>query len=76
MIQNWNAVVTVFQGGFKRAVRALRELGRIERSPYHNVLVMTVDNPLDVQSRGVVGRVDAKAAGVFRPDFADVFVRG
>ena len=48
MIQNWNVVVTVFQGGFKRAVRALRELGRVERSPYHNVLVMTVDNPLDL----------------------------
>ncbi len=48
MIQNWNVVVTVFQGGFRRAVRALRELGRVERSPYHNVLVMAVADPLEL----------------------------
>jgi tRNA(Ser,Leu) C12 N-acetylase TAN1 len=48
MMQDWNVVVTVFQGGFKRAVRALRELGPVERSPYHNVLVMAVENPLDL----------------------------
>ena len=48
MMQDWNLVITVFQGGFKRAVRAFRELGRIERSPYHNVLVMAVENPVDL----------------------------
>ena len=46
MMQDWNVVITVFQGGFKRAVRALQELGRIERSPYHRVLVMAVENPV------------------------------
>jgi poly-gamma-glutamate synthesis protein (capsule biosynthesis protein) len=48
MMQDWNVVVTVFQGGFKRAVRALHELGRVERSAYHNVLVMAVENPLEL----------------------------
>ena len=48
MMQDWNVVITVFQGGFKRAVRALRELGRVERSAYHNVLVMAVETPVDL----------------------------
>ena len=47
-MQDWNVVITVFQGGFKRAVRALRELGRVERSAYHNVLVMAVESPVDL----------------------------
>jgi hypothetical protein len=45
-VQDWNVVVTVFQGGYRRALRALRELGPVERSPYHNVLVMKVIDPL------------------------------
>lgn len=45
-MRDWNVVVTVFQGGYRRALRALRELGPVERSPYHNVLVMKVDDPL------------------------------
>lgn len=44
-MEDWNVVITVFQGGYKRALRALRELGSAERSPYHNVLVMKVDDP-------------------------------
>ncbi len=44
-MEDWNVVITVFQGGYKRALRALRELGSVERSPYHNVLVMKVDDP-------------------------------
>jgi len=41
----WNVVVTVYQDGFRRALDALHKLGPVERSPYHNVLVMQVDNP-------------------------------
>jgi len=44
-MEDWNVVITVFQGGYRRALRALRELGPVERSPYHNVLVMKVDDP-------------------------------
>jgi hypothetical protein len=47
-MKEWNVVITVFQGGFKRAIRALHELGPVERSPYHNVLVMTVTDPLQL----------------------------
>jgi len=39
-------IITVFQDGFRRVLRALRELGPIERSPYYNVLVMKVDDPV------------------------------
>jgi tRNA(Ser,Leu) C12 N-acetylase TAN1 len=42
----WNAVISVYQDGFRRALRVLRELGPVERSPYHNVLIMTVDDPV------------------------------
>ena len=45
-MQDWNAIVTVFQDGYRRAVRALRALGPVARSPYHNVLVMKADDPL------------------------------
>ena len=37
-MKDWNIVVTIFQDGFWRALRALRALGPIERTPYHNVL--------------------------------------
>jgi tRNA(Ser,Leu) C12 N-acetylase TAN1 len=45
-MKDWNVVITVFQDGFRRAVKALGELGTVERSPYHNVLVMSVENPV------------------------------
>jgi hypothetical protein len=43
---NWNIVISIFQDGFRRAIRALRKLGPVERRPYHNVLVMAVDDPI------------------------------
>lgn len=45
-MKDWNVVISVYQDGYRRALRALRELGAVERSPYHNVLVMRVDDPL------------------------------
>jgi tRNA(Ser,Leu) C12 N-acetylase TAN1 len=43
---DWNVVVSIYQDGFSRAFHALREFGQIERSPYYNVLVMRVDDPM------------------------------
>lgn len=45
-MKDWNVVVTVYQDGFRRALRALQKLGQAERSPYHNVLVMKVEDPI------------------------------
>jgi tRNA(Ser,Leu) C12 N-acetylase TAN1 len=45
-VKNWNIVVTTYQQGFRRALRALQEIGSTERSPYHNVLVMEVIDPI------------------------------
>jgi tRNA(Ser,Leu) C12 N-acetylase TAN1 len=45
-MKDWNVIISIFQGGFRRARRALRELGPVDRSPYHNVLVMAVDDPI------------------------------
>lgn len=45
-MKDWNVVVTVYQEGFRRALRALRDYGPVERSPYHNVLLMTADDPM------------------------------
>ena len=47
-MKDWNLVVTIFQDGFRRTIRALRNLGPIEKTPYHNVLVMSVDEPVKV----------------------------
>ena len=44
-MKDWNVVVSVFQDGYSRALRALQKLGVAERSPYHNVLVMKVEDP-------------------------------
>ncbi len=45
-MKDWNLVVTIFQDGFRLALRALRVLGSIERTPYYNVLAMKVDDPV------------------------------
>jgi tRNA(Ser,Leu) C12 N-acetylase TAN1 len=45
-MKDWNVIVTVYQQGFRRALRVLRDVGPIERSPYHNVLVMKADDPM------------------------------
>jgi tRNA(Ser,Leu) C12 N-acetylase TAN1 len=43
---DWNVVVSIYQDGFRRAFRALQDFGQIERSPYYNVLVMQVEDPV------------------------------
>ncbi len=45
-MKEWNVVITVFQDGFRSALRALRQLGEVERGHYHNVLSMKVDDPM------------------------------
>ena len=45
-MKDWNVVISVYQDGFRRALHALRELGPVERSPYHNVLLMKAENPM------------------------------
>ena len=44
-MKDWNVVISVYQDGFRRALRALKEFGPVERSPYHNVLLMRVEYP-------------------------------
>jgi len=44
-VKDWNVVINIYQDGFRRALRALKEFGPVERSPYHNVLVMRVEDP-------------------------------
>ena len=54
-MKDWNVVISVYQDGFRRALRALKEFGPVERSPYHNVLLMRVEDPtalLDAIERG------------------------
>lgn len=45
-MNDWNVVISVYQDGFNRALRALQALGPVERSPYHNVVVMKVGDPI------------------------------
>ncbi len=47
-MKDWNIVVTIYQESFRRALRALRDIGPAEPGPYHNVLVMKVDDPIAV----------------------------
>lgn len=45
-MRDWNVVVSIYQDGFRRAIHALEELGEVERSPYHNVLVTKVEDAI------------------------------
>jgi len=45
-VKDWNVIVTIYQQGFRRALRALQAIGPTERSSYHNVLIMKVDDPV------------------------------
>ncbi len=42
MISDWNVVVSLRQGGFRRACRLLEAFGPVSRTDYLNVLVMRV----------------------------------
>jgi len=42
----WNVVVSIYQQGFGRALRALQKFGQVERSPYYNLLLMKLDDPV------------------------------
>ena len=41
---DWNVVVTVYEDGYKSALRLLQPFGRLERTGYYNVLIMKVDD--------------------------------
>jgi tRNA(Ser,Leu) C12 N-acetylase TAN1 len=45
-VKDWNILISVYQDGFRRTLHALKEFGSVERSPYHNVLVMKVEDPI------------------------------
>jgi len=45
-VTDWNAVVTIYQDGYRRALHALRNFGSVERSGYYNVLVMIAEDPM------------------------------
>jgi len=40
----WNVVVSVYEDGYKDALRLLQPFGRLARTDYYNVLVMKVDD--------------------------------
>ena len=45
-MKDWNAIVTIYQEGYRRVVRALQRIGPTDRTHYYNVLVMKVDQPM------------------------------
>ena len=45
-MHDWNVVVSVYQEGYRRVLRALRAFGPAEPSPYYNVLLVKADQPL------------------------------
>ncbi len=45
-MNRWNILVSTFQGGYRRASRALRKLGVVENTPYQNVIAMTATDPM------------------------------
>jgi tRNA(Ser,Leu) C12 N-acetylase TAN1 len=41
---DWNVVATTSQHGYRRAWELLRELGRVQKTDFYNVLAMRVEN--------------------------------
>ncbi len=44
-MRDWNVVVSVREGGYRRVRKLLREFGAVSQSGFLNVLVMRVDDP-------------------------------
>lgn len=42
-MRDWNVVITVHQGGFRRACQLLERFGTVKRTDFYNVLVMKVE---------------------------------
>ena len=49
-MRDWNVVVSVYEEGFRRVLKALRQLAPTERSDYYNVLLMKADDPVALLS--------------------------
>jgi tRNA(Ser,Leu) C12 N-acetylase TAN1 len=45
-MSDWNILISTYQGGYQRACRALRKLGSVESTPYHNVIAMAATDPM------------------------------
>ncbi len=41
---DWNVIVTVYDDGYNRAARILRQMGRVDETDFYNVLAMKVDD--------------------------------
>lgn len=41
---DWNVIVTVQGDGYNRAIRILRQMGRVDETGFYNVLAMSVDD--------------------------------
>jgi tRNA(Ser,Leu) C12 N-acetylase TAN1 len=54
-MKDWNVVVSLYQDGFRHALRMLRQFGAVERSGYYNVVVMKVEDP-----RALLDTLEAK----------------
>lgn len=48
---DWNVVVSVHEGGYKRAKQLLAPFGRVRKTDYYNVLVLQVDDPQNFMDR-------------------------
>lgn len=63
-MEAWNAVITARGDRLPKARKALRALGRVERTGFYNVLAMTVDEP-----KGLLDRLEQLFAE--RPDIVE-----
>jgi tRNA(Ser,Leu) C12 N-acetylase TAN1 len=67
-VQDWNVVVSVHDGHYRRACAVLGSLGEVAQTDYYNVLVMRVDDREDF-----LRRLAALVTGA--PDFLEVVSR-
>lgn len=47
-MQDWNAVITVQDGGYNQALKLLEPFGPVARTDYYNILVMRSGDPLQL----------------------------
>ena len=47
-MRDWNAIITVHEGGFVEACRLLEPFGRVQKTDFFNILVMRAADPFQV----------------------------
>lgn len=65
-MRDWNVIVSIYQEGFRHALRALRQFAPTEQSGHYNVLTMKADDPMALLA--AIERKAEESTALYDPD--------